>query len=159
MPEKIKLYRVENPNILVNPLIEAEGGVTHPDIRGQWFSDRLDKALGYLPKATQHRPLGEHLRPFESIDGAVIHIAEINKSEVDRYRASNHPIVEKHRMDIENDDYILPRERIVNTLKLDDLVGESRGKMNNFDEFQKAKDRVRGAVVLHLHELNTKRDL
>jgi hypothetical protein len=153
MSEKIKLYRVENPNIPPDPLLEGEGGTAHPAIRGQWFSDKLDKALSYLPKATQAKP-GRHL-PFEAVDGAVLHVAEIDKDELEMYLAKNHPVVRENDMDVEpTEDYILPTEKIVNTLSLDEIVGESRGKMNSFSERRAATDRVRGAIALHLAKLD-----
>ena len=34
MSEKIKLYRVENPNMPVDPKL-VEGGTSHPDLQGQ----------------------------------------------------------------------------------------------------------------------------
>lgn len=158
MPEKIKLYRVENPNIPADPRLENEGGTSHPDLRGQWFSDRLDKALSYLPKATQYKPGGDFRRPFEAIDGAVLHIAEIDADELGTHLAKNHPDVQAYDMDIEpKEDYILPLDKITSTIPLDELAGESRGKMNNLTERIKAIDRVRGAVALHLDELDSKK--
>lgn len=158
MSEKIKLYRVENPNIPADPRLENEGGTSHPDLRGQWFSDRLDKALSYLPKATQYKPGGDLRQPFEAIDGAILHIAEVDADELDAHLAKNHPGVQALDMDIEpTEDYILPSDRIISTMTLDDLVGESRGKMNNFTERTKAMNRVRGAVALHLDELVSKK--
>jgi hypothetical protein len=146
MSEKIKLYRVENPNIPSDPLLEGE--TTHSAIRGQWFSDRLDKALHYLPKATQAK---RSTGPAEAVDGAVLHVAEVDKDELETYLAANHPIVRENNMEIEADeDYILPVEKIVSTLSLDEIVGESRGKMNSFSERRAATDRVRGAVAVHL---------
>jgi hypothetical protein len=149
MPEKIKLYRVENPNLPVKPGTQIEGGTSHPDIQGQWFSDDPDKALNYLAEATQYKPTSHS--PFEAADGAVLHIAEVDIYELEAFRAANHPIVIKQDMDYEPDeDYIIPADKIISSLALDDLVGESRGKMNNLLERRKAIDRVRGAVALHL---------
>lgn len=151
MSEKIRLFRVENPNIPADPRMEVAGGTSHPDVRGQWFSDSLDKALNYLPKATQHRPEGNGARPFVAVDGAVVRIAEVSKDELESYRAANHPVVQEMGMDIEpNEDYILPPEATVDTVSIDELVGDSRGKMNRFDERKAATDRVRGAVALKL---------
>lgn len=151
MPEKIKLFRVENPNIPVDPRMEGEGGTSHPDIRGQWFSDSLDKALNYLPKATQYKPGGNGVQPFIPVDGAVVRIAEIDKSHIDLYHAENHPVVQKMGMDIEPlEDYIVSPEAIVDTIQIDEIVGDSRGRMNRLDERRKATDRVRGAIALRL---------
>ena len=153
MSEKIKLYRVENPNLQVDPDTQVEGGTSHPDIQGQWFSDDPDKALNYLAKATQYKPTSRS--PFEAADGAVLHIAEVDTHELEAFRAANHPVVIENGMDYEPyEDYILPADKIISSLPLDDLVGESRGKMNNFLERRKAIDRVRGAVALHLDELD-----
>lgn len=155
MPEKIKLYRVENQNIPANPGLEVPGGTSHPDIRGQWFSNDLDKALNYLPKATQYKPEGTGVRAYQPIDGAVLHVAEVDADQLDAHLASEHPVVQAQKMDIEPlEDYIVPRDRIVSTLPLDELAGESRGKMNRFDERQKAAERVRGAVALHLSQID-----
>lgn len=156
MTEKVKLYRVENPNIPAHPQTEGEGGTSHPALKGQWFSTDPDKALQYLPKATQYKPEG--LRQFVPIDGAVVHIAEVDKDKLDTYLAANHPIVQEEKMDFEPyEDYILsaPGDVIVSTLQVDDMVGESRGKMNRLDERKKATDRVRGAIALHLDHLST----
>lgn len=153
MSEKIKLYRVENPNIPVNQLTEGVGGTSHPKIRGQWFSDSLDKALNYLPKATQYKPEGKGLRPFVAVDGAVVHIAEIEESQLDRHRAVNHPVVQEVSMDFEpREDFIVPPEAIVETIQIDEMVGDSRGKMNRLDERRMATDRVRGAIALRLSQ-------
>lgn len=153
MSEKIKLFRVENPNIPPDPRAEGKGGTSHPEIRGQWFSDRLDKALSYLPKSTQHKPKGSGIQQFIPVDGAVVHIAEIDKSQIDLYRAENHPIVQEMGMDIEPfEDYILPPEAIIDTVSVDKIVGDSRGRMNRLDERKAATDRVRGAIALKLSQ-------
>ena len=153
MSEKIKLFRVENPNIPVDPRMEGEGGTSHPDIRGQWFSDSLDKALNYLPKATQYKPEGSGVQPFIPVDGAVVRIAEIDKSHIDLYRAENHPTVQEMGMDIEPlEDYILPPEATVDAVQIDEIVGDSRGRMNRLDERRAATDRVRGAIALRLNQ-------
>lgn len=153
MSEKTKLYRVENPNIPVDPRTEGIGGTSHPELKGQWFSTSLDKALNYLPKATQHRPEGTGLRPFVPMDGAVIHIAEVDTDKLDMHLAANHPAVQEMDMDIEPvEDYIIPPDAVVGTLPVDDIVGESRGKMNNLIERKAATDRVRGAIALHLNQ-------
>jgi len=153
MSEKVKLYRVENPNIPVNPLTEGVGGTSDPNIRGQWFSDSLDKALNYLPKATQYKPEGKGLRPFVAVDGAVVRIAEIEKSQLDLYRAVNHPVVQGMGMDFEPlEDFIVPPEAVVDTVQIDEMVGDSRGKMNRLDERKAATDRVRGAIALRLSQ-------
>lgn len=155
MPEKVKLYRVENPNIPVDPATEGVGGTSHSDIRGQWFSTSIEKALHYLPKATQYKPEGKGLRPFVPVDGAVVHVAEIDLDELDAHLAVNHPDVVAMDMDIEPfEDYIVPREAIVSTLSVDGIVGESRGKMNRLGERRKATDRVRGAIALNLSQMN-----
>lgn len=155
MTEKIKLYRVENPNVPADPALE--GHTSHEDIKGQWFSDQLDKALNYLPKATQYKP--EKRLPFEAIDGAVLHIAELEPGDIESHRAINHPIVQAHDMDIEpKEDFIVPRSKIVDTIALDELVGESRGKMNTITERVNATNRVRGAVALYLHQLDADQD-
>ena len=58
-------------------------------------------------------------------------------------------------MDIEPlEDYIVPPDAVVGTIVVDDIVGESRGKMNRFDERMAATNRVRGSIALHLDEMN-----
>lgn len=154
MSEKIKLYRVENPNVPTQPQTESVGGTSHPELRGQWFSTELDKALHYLPKATQYKPEGKGLRPFVPVDGAVVHVAEIDSDKLDMHLAANHPAVMAMDMDIEPlEDYIVPRHAIISTMPVDSLVGESRGKMTNLGERRAATDRVRGAIALHLDQM------
>ena len=144
------LYRVENPNIPVDSRLES-GGTSHPELRGQWFSDSLDKALNYLPKAVRYKPEGQGARPFIGVDGAVVRMAQIPTSELEQYRAANHPIVRESQMDIEpTEDFIVPSELVVDALPIDDLVGESRMRINRYDEQASVATRVRGAVALRL---------
>lgn len=157
MPEqpKVTLYRVENPNVPVDSRLEGTGGTSHPELRGQWFSDSLDKALNYIPKAVRYKPEGSGARPFTIVDGAVLKIAQVPAEEVERYRAVNHPVVQAEGMDIEpTEDFIIPADLVTDTLPIDDLVGEARANMNRYDERLQAADRVRGAVALKLTEMN-----
>ena len=159
MSEHVHLYRVENPNIPPDPRHEGEGGTSHPELRGRWFSPDLDKVLDYLPKATQHRPSGTGRRSFEPIDGAVLHIAEVPAEDLGSYEAAKHHLVLESDMDIEpSEDYILPNDAVTHTLSVDDLVGEARGKMNNWEIRQAAINRVRGAVAIHLAQTSEQLD-
>ena len=109
--------------------------------------------MAYLPKASQYKP--SRRDPFEAIDGSRLYIAEVEADELEKYRAANHPVVIENSMDFEaNEDYILPSDKVVDSMMLDDLIGESRGKMNNFLERQKATERVRGALAIRLAGLD-----
>lgn len=147
------LYRVENPNIPIDSRLEV-GGTSHPELRGQWFSDSLDKALNYLPKAVRYKPEGQGARSFVGVDGAVVRMAQIPTSQLEQYRATNHPVVRESTMDFEpTEDFIIPREFVVDTLPVDDLVGESRMRMNRYDEQLHVANQIRGAVAWRLAEI------
>ncbi len=89
------------------------------------------------------------------MDGAVLRIAEIETDDLEKFRAAKHPVVIRNDMDFEaNEDYIVPVDKIVSSLGLDALVGESRGKMNNISERRRAVDRVNEAIALHLTKMD-----
>lgn len=132
-----KLYRVENPNIPSKP----NGITSHEDLVGQWFSPDLDDVVTYLSKSTQ-----TYGREAKVVDGARLVIAEVPSNELQNLEAQTHTIAA--RMDIEPGNYIVPRDGTIpiETIPLDEIVGELRGGLNKFDKFTEAKRRI----VTHL---------
>lgn len=141
-PKTTPVYRVENPNIPSTP----NGVTSHEELVGQWFSTDVDAALGYLRKSTQ--TFGRDAAP---IDGAQLVVAHIPVDQLDALHASHHPIAAS--MDIENDNFIVPRDGSVATdvISLDETIGELRGQLGNFNKYREARERVHamlGAVAV-----------
>lgn len=109
-----RLYRLENPNIPVQP----NGITSHEDIVGQWFTPNLDAALIYLRKSTQ--TFGSKAK---IIDGARLIMADMPTDRLTAYHVSQRAIASS--MDVENDNYILPRDGTIpmKELELDNVVG------------------------------------
>ena len=135
--ETVPLYRIENPSIYKEP----NGETSHEDIVGQWFSPDLDAALLYLRKSTQ--TFG---REATIVDGAQLVIAHVPASKLDSMHVFKHPIAKG--MDVESNNYIIPRDGSVETetIPLDDLLGELRGKLGNFRKYREASERVHAIV-------------
>jgi hypothetical protein len=132
-PATVQMYRVENPTIQSRP----NGVTSHEDLVGQWFTPNLNAALVYLRKSTQ--TFGQQAGP---IDGAQLVVARVSVDKVEDYHVAKNPTAAG--MDVEQDNYLLPRDGSISieTLPLDDTVGELRGKLGNLQNFTEAKRRV-----------------
>jgi hypothetical protein len=133
--ETTTLFRIENP---VHPKPRTpDGVVSHEDLVGQWFTPNLDKALSYLPKSTQ--TFGRCAAP---VDGAQLVVAHVPEDQLDGLHVSRHPIAAS--MDVENDNYIVPRDGSVPTdvIPLDETIAELRGQLGNFNKQREARERV-----------------
>ncbi len=141
-PTTTPVYRVENPHISGTP----NGITSHEDLVGQWFSPNVDTALNYLRKSTQ--TFGKDAAP---VDGAQLVVAHVPTEQLDGLHVSRHPIAAS--MDVENDNYIVPRDGSVPTevIPLDETLGDLRGQLGRFDKHQEARQRVHamlGAVAV-----------
>jgi hypothetical protein len=132
-PEMINLYRVENPTIVAQP----NGVTSHEDLVGQWFTPDLAHAIRYLRKSTQ-----TFCTEPTTVDGAQLLIAKVPNDKLEAYHVSDHPIASG--MDVENDNYILPRDGSVDmvALDLDDTIGDLRGKLGNINVRKEAQKRI-----------------
>lgn len=134
MSETVNLYRIENPNIPADP----DGVVSHRDLVGQWFTPNINTALNlnYLRKSTQ--TFGEEVQP---VDGAQLVVANVPADQLEDYHVSRHPIA--LTMDVENDNYLIPRDGTVPTtaIELDDVLGEMKGNIR-FGNLEEARKRV-----------------
>lgn len=135
-PPTTTLYRVENPSLPPNPA--ANGVTSHPDLVGQWFTPNLDTATNYLRKSTQ-----THTGPTE---GAQLVLAQVPTEQLPDMHVSRHPVASK--MDVEGDNYLLSRDGStpMQTLPLDEVLGDLKGQLGKFDKLQEAKHRVELAV-------------
>lgn len=130
-----KLYRIENPNTL--EYHQPDGITSHQSIIGQWFSRDIGYVANYSRKATQ--TFG---RDAKVTDGARLIIADVPDDDIEKYRAQLHPIAGD--MDIELDNYILPRDGSIPIaeISIDETLGDLRGKLGRFDYLQEAKRRI-----------------
>lgn len=141
-PKTTPVYRVENPTVPSAP----NGVTSHEDLVGKWFSPNVDMALGYLRKSTQ--TFG---RDAATVDGAQLVVAHVPVEQLDTMHVSRHPIAAS--MDVENDNYIVPRDGSVPTdvIPLDETIGDLRGQLGNFNKYREARERVHamlGAVAV-----------
>jgi hypothetical protein len=129
----VPVYRVENPTIKAVP----DGITSHKDLVGEWFSPNVDTALTYLRKSTQ--TFGEGA---SAVPGAQLVVAHIPLEQLDALHVSRHPIAAN--MDVENDNYIVPRDGSVPTdvIPLDELIGDLSGQLGNFNKHREAKERI-----------------
>jgi hypothetical protein len=135
------LYRVENP---VHPEPRAPNGETsHEDLVGQWFSPNLSTAVRHLRKNTQ--TFGKNAKP---VDGAQLVIVHVPQSELPGLHVSQHETASG--MDVENDNYIIPRDGSYpeQVIGLDDIVGDLRGRLGNYENFKEAKQRIHRTLGL-----------
>jgi len=132
-PDTTTVYRVENLAIQGTP----NGVTSHEDLVGQWFSPNVDTALNYLRKSTQ--TFGKDAGP---VDGAQLVVAHVPTAQLDGLHVSHHPIAAS--MDVENDNYIIPRDGTVPTdiIPLDETLGDLRGQLGNFNKQQEARQRI-----------------
>lgn len=135
MPEQhtTPVYRIENPDIQAMP----DGVTSHEELVGQWFSPNLDTALRYLRKSTQ--TFGKVIKP---VDGAQLVVAYVPTERLSHLHVSQHPI--GANMDVENDNYIVPRDGSVRTdiVPLDEVIGDLRGQLGNFNKKKEARQRI-----------------
>ncbi|HSH56107.1 MAG TPA: hypothetical protein VK983_04760 [Candidatus Limnocylindrales bacterium] len=135
--ETVPVYRIENPSIAASP----DGITSHEDLVGQWFSPSLSTAATYLRKST--RTFGPNGGPVE---GTRLVVAQVPIDQLDRYHVSQHPIAAG--MDVENDNYIVPRDGSVpvTEVPLDEVLDGLHGKLGNIRHFMEAKQRVAAHV-------------
>lgn len=135
------LYRIENPNLPAEP----NGITSHEALVGQWFASNLDTALVYLPKSTQ-----TYGRGAAPVAGAQLVVARVPHDKLPEFHVYEHAIARE--MDIENDNYIIPRDGSVpmTTLPLDDVLGDLRGRLGRFPELQEANRRIAAHVIAEM---------
>ncbi len=136
IPDKntIAMYRVENPNIPATP----DGVVSHGEIVGQWFSPDLESVLRFLRKSSR--------RNGKIIDGTQLVIAHVPKEDVEKFHVSKHIVASE--MDVEPDNYIIPRDGVVpmDMIPLDETLGELKGNLAIVRNSMEAKQRVMALV-------------
>ncbi len=144
VPEKkesdgtVLLYRIENTNIKREP----NGITSHGELTGQWFTPNLETALAYLRKSQQTFGINA-----QQVNGAHLVIVKIPEGELKNLHVSQHPIASK--MDVENDNYIVPpniERRYINLDSVQDQVG-------SFDNLRKARQQVRKIVQNFMESL------
>lgn len=137
------VYRVENPNIAARP----NGATSHEDLVGQWFSEDLNTALGYMRKST-----AKSKETGQPVEGTRLVVAQVPSSVIEEFHVSRHPIASQ--MDVENDNYLIPRDGSIPTeeIAIDPIVAELSGQMGNLLKFSEAKQRV----IMHLGDIATK---
>lgn len=141
---KVKLYRIQNPNIPSNP----DNKTSHSDLIGQWFTTDLESATNYLRKSTQ--TFGKDGGP---IGGAELVVVEVPENELNKLHVSQDPNASK--MDVEGDNYIIKSEykypRV--TIGLDEHIGHLAGKLGNYNNLMEAKIKI-AAIVQELGEIS-----
>jgi len=138
-PVIIPLYRIENP---IHPSPRTPDGiVSHEDLVGQWFSPNLDTALRYLRKSSQ--TFGPDSGP---VDGTQLVVAHVPESGLEALHVSQNNTA--RGMDVENDNYLVPRDGSVDidTIPLDETIGDLRGQLGKMDRFREASDRIHAAI-------------
>lgn len=136
-PQEVLLYRVENPNIVPMP----NGVTSRSDLAGQSFSFSLDTALVNLCRSTQ--TFGPGAAP---VDGARLVIAHVPEGRLDSLHVFNQ--LTATDMGAEIDNYIVPRDGSVpfDTVPLDNVVGDLRGRLGNYVCFREARERIQIAI-------------
>jgi hypothetical protein len=139
---KVKLYRIQNPNIQATP----NGTTSHEDLIGKWFTPDLDSVLNYLRKSTQ--TFGPDGGP---VQGAELIVVEVPENELSNLHVSEHEVASQ--MDVEGDNYIVEpdSEYQRTTIGLDEHIGDLAGKLGNFNNLMEAKIRI-AALVQSLGE-------
>lgn len=141
--DTVAVYRIENPTIAAKP----NGVTSHEDLVGQWFSPNLPTVLNYLDKATKlidkTKPFGQRVSPAE---GAQLVVAQVPTDQLEDLHVSNHPVAAT--MDVESDNYIVPRDGSIDTqvLPLDDVLGDLRGQLSNWEKQKQAHELVTAHV-------------
>jgi len=143
-PDTVPLYRIENPD---HPNPRTPDGITsHEDIVGQWFTTDLASTINYLSKSAQ-----ENGQP---VDGTRLVVAHIPRDQLDSLHVTQHETAKD--MDVENDNYIVPRDGTVEIeeIPLDPVISDLRGKLNRVTVRQKALERIQkiGDVTLKNQE-------
>lgn len=141
-PETITtLYRIENPNI---PGHQVNDGSSHPDLVGQWFTPNVEETFKHLQKSTQTTGLGAHV-----VEGAQLVIAQVPGGQLDNYNAYRSPVVAKAKLDIEPDNFLIPRDGSIPTeaVPLDALIGDLSGKLGKFDKRIEAERRIHAKLT------------
>jgi dihydrofolate reductase len=130
---KIKLFRIENPNIPANP----NGVTSHTDLVGLWFTPNLSTAITYLRKSTQTFGNGGRI-----VDGARLVQAYVDERELDTYHVRTHPIASQ--MDVEQDNYLVPRDGKIHLeeIALDGIIADLRGKLADPRNVLEAQRRI-----------------
>ena len=91
---KIRLYRIENPNI---PYDESrEGIVSNKDLIGQFFTDNINDVSTYI-------------RKNQKVDGIRLVYVDIPQDDLETYHVSKNP---KAPSDVESNNWLIP-----NTIK------------------------------------------
>lgn len=139
----VPLYRIENPNMTAQP----NRVTSHEDLVGQWFTPNLDTATGYLRKSTQ--TFGKDVHP---VAGTQLVVAQVPAEQLDALHVSRHPVAAT--MDVESDNYIVPRNGPYNTttLPLDETIGDLKGSLGRVDQLQEARRRI-GDLVAQFSEM------
>lgn len=116
--ELIRLYRIENTNILYDESIE--GIVSKREIIGQFFTDSINTVANYLKKNQKE-------------DGINLVYVDIPKSDLDKYHVSNNEF--SKTMDVESDNWIIPQSIARNYVDLSSVTKVT----GNFLTLNKAK--------------------
>jgi len=116
--ELIRLYRIENTNILYDE--SREGIVSKREIIGQFFTDSINTVANYLKKNQKE-------------DGINLVYVDIPKSDLDKYHVSNNEF--SKTMDVESDNWIIPQSIARNYVDLSSVTKVT----GNFLTLNKAK--------------------
>jgi hypothetical protein len=100
---KIRLYRIENPNI---PYDESrEGIVSNKDLIGQFFTDNINDVSVYI-------------RKNQKVDGIRLVYVDTSKEDLETYHVSKNP---KAPSDVEGNNWLIPNTIKRNYVDLSDL--------------------------------------
>lgn len=121
---KIRLYRIENPNIPYDD--SREGIVSNKDLIGQFFTDNIDDVSNYI-------------RKNQKIDGIRLVYVDIPHDELDKYHVSKNP---KAPTDVELNNWLIPDKIKKNYVDLSDLPKVT----GNFNSLKIAKQELKNKI-------------
>tara|TARA_R110000868_G_scaffold178856_2_gene418708 strand:+ start:157 stop:600 length:444 start_codon:yes stop_codon:yes gene_type:complete len=111
---KIRLYRIENPNI---PYDESrEGIVSNKNLIGQFFTDNINDVSTYI-------------RKNQKVDGIRLVYVDILQDDLETYHVSKNP---KAPSDVESNNWLIPNTIKKNYVDLGDLP-KVTGNLNSLN--------------------------
>ena len=122
---KIRLYRIENPNIPYDE--NREGIVSSKDLIGQFFTDNIDDVSLYI-------------RKNQKMDGIRLVYVDISKEELENYHVSKN---KNAPSDVEGNNWLIPNTVKRNYIDLSDLPKVT----GNFNTLKIAKKELQNKIT------------
>ena len=112
---KIRLYRIENPNIPYDAK-SREGIVSNKNLIGQFFTDNINDVSTYI-------------RKNQKVDGIRLVYVDISQDDLETYHVSKNP---KAPSDVESNNWLIPNTIKRNYVDLGDLP-KVTGNLNSLN--------------------------